>query len=172
VLHVVFSRYLRVLPTNPNLYPSQSQIKLCCTPTLRTFSTVIKSLVPHRTYSTHIDNSSSTMTSFSSLQCRLFVFLLLVVCVQSMGFTNIFDHVHHRVDEVSERMNGFLDDEENEHLAFFPRGIRTVQDVSTNAANKRKRTVRKSQQKHPHTTLPSYATEDEEIMERLVELQN
>jgi hypothetical protein len=84
-----------------------------------------------------------------------------------LGYTNIFPIVHHKTDEITEHINQFLDDEEAEHLAYFPRGIRTVDVVSMTPS--KKSIAKRSNQ---GTTASSYAISDEEMIERLVLMQD
>jgi hypothetical protein len=106
-------------------------------------------------------------TMKSTVVVTVLLLLLLAVSAHSMGFTNIFGHVHHKCDEVSERINEFLEEEESgpEHLAFFPRGIRTVKEVSNTFPRKRNAPRNKR-------ITQSYESADEEMLERLIELQD
>ena len=99
-----------------------------------------------------------------------FISLLLLgvstTTVHSLGFTNIWGVIHHKTELEAEHLNELLEEEDaSEHLAWYPkRSRRAIQDVSINSVRK--------EEKKPKKITPSYASKDEEILERLIELQD
>ena len=70
-------------------------------------------------------------------------------------------------------MNELLEEESNnhpEHSAWYPKrsqSRRAVKDVSVSSSIRKE-----ANEKMPRNTKPSYASSDEEILERLIELQD
>jgi hypothetical protein len=106
------------------------------------------------------------MTRFASPRYLFLSLLLFAVSIDSLGFTNIFGVVHRKTEMEVEHMNELLEEEDStEHLAWYPkRPSRSVKDVSISSVRK--------EEKKPGKTTPAYASKEEEILERLIELQD
>ena len=96
--------------------------------------------------------------------------LSFLVSVSAMGFTNIFAHVHEKSDEEVHLLKQLMEDTHftAKRLTIFPR---------RQGKNNRHKTSAK-QRRSQHRYMPSmdvtqsFSSHDEEIIERLVELQN
>ena len=90
--------------------------------------------------------------------------------VSAMGFTNIFAHVHEKSDEEVSLLKKLMEDYHysTKRLVIFP------QRSSNTSRRQNMAQKRRSQHRYTNTLMvtPSFASHDEEIIERLVELQN
>lgn len=91
--------------------------------------------------------------------------------VSAMGFTNIFAHVHEKSEEEVSLLKQLMEDTHftAKRLTIFPR---------RQARSGRQQTGTSRQRRSQHKYMPdvgmakSFSSHDEEIIERLVELQN
>jgi hypothetical protein len=101
------------------------------------------------------------------------IVLSLSSSVSAMGFTNIFAHVHEKSDEEVHLLKQLMEDSHYsaKRLTIFPHRN------NRNANSNRHQTTAK-QRRSQHRYVPSmdvaqsFSSHDEEIIERLVELQN
>lgn len=100
----------------------------------------------------------------------LITILSFMTSVSAMGFTNIFAHVHEKSDEEISLLKQLMEDSHYsaKRLAIFPR--RKSKNTSFHTTAKQRR----SQNRYtPNLEVTqSFTSHDEEIIERLVELQN
>mmetsp|Transcript_7599 Transcript_7599/g.8844 ORF Transcript_7599/g.8844 Transcript_7599/m.8844 type:complete len:117 (+) Transcript_7599:111-461(+) len=114
-----------------------------------------------------------------SLLLSFLVVLILVPTTSSSGFTNAFGIVHSRWDREGYHLRKLLKDTHytSQRLVFLP----TNSKYSSPSKSKRQQ-QKKGKHDHHHVVpnghdgtikrMQSYYTHDEEILERLVELQN
>ena len=106
-----------------------------------------------------------------SLIAIVFSFLsLATTSASAMGFTNIFAHVHEKSDEEVSLLKQLMEDSHYsaKRLMIFPQGSSNI--------NRRQSVARQRRSQHRYThnlkVTQSFSSHDEEIIERLVELQN
>jgi len=105
----------------------------------------------------------------------------LVTTSSAMGYSNIFAHVHEKMVEEVGLINQLLkskDDDSTPRTAFFPRSSSSNinNNNRNNNRNRRKESAKQRRSHHDYVptmkTVQSFSSHDEEIIERLVELQN
>mmetsp|Transcript_7314 Transcript_7314/g.17838 ORF Transcript_7314/g.17838 Transcript_7314/m.17838 type:complete len:113 (-) Transcript_7314:446-784(-) len=101
----------------------------------------------------------------------VFSFLsLATTSASAMGFTNIFAHVHEKSDEEVSLLKQLMEDSHYtaKRLVIFPQRRSNINRHQSAAQQRR------SQHRYTHSlkVTQSFASHDEEIIERLVELQN
>ena len=104
-----------------------------------------------------------------SLTAFILSFLsLATTSVSAMGFTNIFAHVHEKSDEEVGLLKQLMEDSHYSTKRLFIHSRRSGNGYRTAAKQRR------SQHKYmPNMKVTqSFSSHDEEIIERLVELQN
>jgi hypothetical protein len=121
--------------------------------------------------------ATNSIIMSSSLRVVLFALLVLSLLVlqetAAMGNTNIFPHIHKKPNEAKERLNDLAVADEpsgEHHEAFFARGKRSrkaVVDVSRTIKEPLIKVVSK-----PRLLHAAYDSEEEEMIERLVETQD
>mmetsp|Transcript_5331 Transcript_5331/g.11008 ORF Transcript_5331/g.11008 Transcript_5331/m.11008 type:complete len:108 (-) Transcript_5331:379-702(-) len=96
--------------------------------------------------------------------------LSFLASVSGMGFTNIFAHVHEKSDEEVSLLKQLMEDTHftAKRLTIFPRR------QNKNSRHRTPAKQRRSQHKYMPTmdVTQSFSSHDEEILERLIELQN
>ena len=101
----------------------------------------------------------------------ILVALTLSTSVSAMGFTNIFAHVHEKSDEEVGLLKQLMEDTHYtaQPLTIFPRRIGKINAKHQSVSKKRR-----SQHKYMANmqVTQSYSSHDEELIERLVELQH
>jgi len=114
-----------------------------------------------------------------SFLLSLLIVLIFVPTTSSSGFTNAFGIVHNRWDQEGYHLKKLLRDTHysSQRLIFLP----TNSKYSSSSTSKRQQQKR-GKHNHNHFVpndhdgsikrMQSYYTHDEEILERLVELQN
>lgn len=128
--------------------------------------------------------SSSSIFLVLVLVLSLSVLVIQQDAVVAMGNTNIFPHVHKKPDETNEmheRMNDLAADESSstrQRLAFFPRRGNSkssrnaaVMDVSRSSTQTDTNTTKVVTKPQGFAKNKAYDSEEEEMIERLVETQ-
>ena len=116
---------------------------------------------------------------------KSFLLLLLIVLISvrttsSMGFTNVWGIIHERWDEEGTHLHKLMDDTHySSQRLFIPTNSKSYSSDATTTASKHKKKKGKKHHNINHYNNHhfvhndrTYHTHDEEILERLIELQN
>jgi hypothetical protein len=112
------------------------------------------------------------LISLSLVNTVLLLSSLSTTSVSALGFTNIFAYVHNKSDEEVGLLKELMEDSEftAKRLFLSPRRNRDGGKRRTTATAKQRRTQHKYMPNMEVTQ--SFFSSDEELIERLVELQN